>query len=158
MGGKRSARAEEFIGNPSWGASALSADLVVSARSMLEQALHDRRRDVYRLASTHYTPRAVGALALVVAAFEAFLNQAYVFSLYELPWHEGGFALGALRVLGRGLLDGHVGGRSSARAGHHGKYLMIALALSHLPRQLERGYGVRRDAEEALQAHGDGEQ
>lgn len=86
MTGKRAARAAEFIGKATWAASALSFDLVVSAQGLLEQALNDRRGRVFRLPRTHYTPRAVGAIALVVTAFEAFLNEAYDVSSPQLPW------------------------------------------------------------------------
>jgi hypothetical protein len=84
--GKRAARANAFIGKESWVASAISGDLIVAANSLLALALHDRRRVVYRLAGTHYTEHAFGAITLIVTALEAFLNQAYDFSADHLPW------------------------------------------------------------------------
>lgn len=83
---KRSIRTDEFIRKQSWVGSALSGELIVSANSLLHLALYDRRRVVYRLASTHYTEHAIGAIGLIVTALEAFINQAYDFSADQLPW------------------------------------------------------------------------
>jgi hypothetical protein len=59
--------------------------LVTPARTLLDLALHDRRQNVYRLGSTHYSPRAGAAVLTVVAALDAFLNETYVFLAISMP-------------------------------------------------------------------------
>jgi hypothetical protein len=76
MTSKLARKTEEFVNKPLGGTSSMSYALAISARSMLELALDDRRPRVYRLAATHFTASAIGAITLVVAAFDAFLNEA----------------------------------------------------------------------------------
>ncbi len=58
----------------------LSGILLTSAAELLQMALHDRRRHVFRTRDNHFTPHAVGSILLLTAAFEAWLNEAI--SLY----------------------------------------------------------------------------
>lgn len=75
MTGARKEREQEFVKQDHWGHYALSYDLTYCADKLLAAALHERRKDVYRLAKTHYTSNAIGGIALVVTAFDSFLNE-----------------------------------------------------------------------------------
>ena len=84
---KKGERAEQFAERFGWdGSSYRSMGLVLSARTLLDLALQDRRQNVYRLASTHYSPRAAAAVLTAVGAFDAFLNETYVFLAISMPW------------------------------------------------------------------------
>ncbi len=75
VAGARKEREEQFVQQTHWGHYALSYDLTVCAGRMLAAALHDRRRGVHKLANTHYTPCAIGAITMVATAFDCFLNE-----------------------------------------------------------------------------------
>ncbi len=68
-------RREHFEGEQGWPTYRLSFELVVCAEKLLRQALHDRETKVYRIARTHYTPSAIGAIVMVTNALDAFLNE-----------------------------------------------------------------------------------
>jgi hypothetical protein len=104
MAGKRSTRVHEFESKPSWLGSSLSCDLVFSAGTLLALALRSRRGRVYRLATTHYSPHATGATALVVTAFDTFLNEVYDWSSNLLPWARKFAAEASVLAKHRGLL------------------------------------------------------
>jgi len=56
------------------GMVSLSGDLVHCAQALLQMALDDRRREV-RLSTNHFSSCAVGSILLLVAGFEAWLNE-----------------------------------------------------------------------------------
>jgi hypothetical protein len=53
----------------------LSGSLLTSAEELLRMALHYRRSEVFRMRDNHFTPRAVGSVLVLTAAFEAWLNE-----------------------------------------------------------------------------------
>jgi hypothetical protein len=71
----RKEREQQFVKQDRWGHYALSYDLTFCADHMLEAALHERREEVYRLARSHYTSYAIGAIVLAWTAFDSFLNE-----------------------------------------------------------------------------------
>jgi len=75
MIGPRREREEQFVRQDHWGHYALSYDLTFCADRMLAAALQERSEQVYRLAKTHYTSFAIGAIALIATAFDSFLNE-----------------------------------------------------------------------------------
>ena len=62
--------------NPLAGLGHLSFDLIVSAKQALVRALHDRKSEVVRLATNHYTPSAAATIILVTTALEVSMNEA----------------------------------------------------------------------------------
>lgn len=68
-------RRDQFLKQDAWGHYALSYDLTRCADQMLAEALDERQRVTWRLAKSHYSPFAIGAIALVATAFDAFLNE-----------------------------------------------------------------------------------
>jgi len=73
---KRKQREEQFLGHGTGATTTLSSELVICAISQLKLALDDRRRPVFRTPSNHYSPHALGSILLLVAALEAWLNEA----------------------------------------------------------------------------------
>jgi hypothetical protein len=71
----RKEREQQFVKQDQWGHYGLSYDLTFCGDRILAAALHERQGGVYRLARTHYTSYAIGAIALVATAFDAFLNE-----------------------------------------------------------------------------------
>lgn len=77
MGSPRKERHDQFTQQEGWGHYALSFELLFAADRLLCLAFEERRSQVYRLATTHYTSFAIGAITLVATAFDAFLNEVY---------------------------------------------------------------------------------
>lgn len=72
----RRARLEEFIEQRGGATTSLSASLVTCAAQLLNMALQERRREVFRTRDNHYTNHAVGSVLVLTAALEAWLNEA----------------------------------------------------------------------------------
>ena len=72
--GKRSGRLKQFNRGNTGGWSSASPSLVASARLLLSAALQDRAQQFSNL-RTHSTTHAPGAIALIVVAFEVWLNE-----------------------------------------------------------------------------------
>jgi hypothetical protein len=62
--------------NPQAGFMPLSFDLLLSAKQALKRALRDRKFEVVRLATNHYTPNAAATIILVTTALEVSMNEA----------------------------------------------------------------------------------
>lgn len=55
--------------------SSISPSLIECALSELHLALNDRSRKVLRISDNHYSPHSLGSIALLVTAFDAWLNE-----------------------------------------------------------------------------------
>lgn len=74
--GRRKERQAQFLVRESGAWWTFSGDLVVCAFSELRLALDERCERVYRTPNNHYTIHALGSILLLVAALEAWLNEA----------------------------------------------------------------------------------
>ena len=61
------------------GGMSLSQELLQGARALLQLALEERRRPVYRAETNHYSSYAPGGIVLLVDALEAWLNELIVY-------------------------------------------------------------------------------
>lgn len=77
MASPRKERHDQFTQQNGWGHYALSFELLFAADHLLWLAFEERRSQVYRLAQTHYTSFAIGAITLATTAFDAFLNEVH---------------------------------------------------------------------------------
>lgn len=76
---KRRDKKTQFLARESGAMWPLSGDLAYCAFFELHLALNERRQPVYRTPTNHYTIHALGSILLLVAALEAWLNEAISF-------------------------------------------------------------------------------
>jgi hypothetical protein len=72
---KRKDREAQFLSSLTGATTSLSSDLTDCALSELILALDERRKHVYRMTDNHYASHSIGSILLLVAAFEAWLNE-----------------------------------------------------------------------------------
>jgi hypothetical protein len=80
---RRAERKEQFKKSP--GGDSFSPDIIVSAHTLLELALAERKRGVWRDVHNHYTAHATSVIVLAVTALDAWLMEYILAAAFRDP-------------------------------------------------------------------------